>query len=87
VLLVTGGYSLPVTAYFFDGPRTENWLLPIQLGAMALIGAACAVALPALAPAGASTGRRALLGVGWGLLGAVVGVLISWFLLTGLRGA
>jgi hypothetical protein len=87
VLLVGGGFSLPVTAYLLDGPRTENWILPVQLGAMALVGAACAVALPVLAPAGASPRRRALVGAGWGLLAALVGVLVFWFLLNGLRGA
>ncbi|GAA1172573.1 hypothetical protein GCM10009584_11890 [Ornithinimicrobium humiphilum] len=87
ILLVTGIFSLPVVAYFLDGPGTEDWILPVQLVLMAAIGAGCAVGLPALAPAGAARGRRALVGVGWGLLAALVGVLLFWFLLNGLRGA
>jgi hypothetical protein len=87
VLLVTGTFSLPSTAYLLDGPATENWILPVQLAVMALVGAACALALPALAPSGSARSRRALVGAGWGLLAAVLGVLVSWFLLSGLRGA
>jgi hypothetical protein len=54
---------------------------------MAAIGAALAIALPALAREGAGTGRRARTGIWWGLLAALVGVLIAWFALNGLRGA
>ena len=87
VLLVAGMLSLPLTAFFFDDPDTENWVIVIQLVAMAAIGAAVTVALPALAREGASTGRRATTGIWWGLLAALVGVLVFWFLLNGLRGA
>lgn len=87
VLLGAGVLSLPVTAFFLDGPRTENWIIAVQVVAMAVVGAACGLALPALAPTGASTAVRALIGAGWGLLAAVVGVLVFWFLLNGLRGA
>lgn len=87
VLLVTGILSLPVTAYFLDGPATENWILPVQLTLMATAGAACAHLLPALAPRGATAARRTLVGIGWGVLAALVGVLVFWFLLNGLRGA
>ena len=87
VLLVTGILSLPVVAFFLDGQGTENWIIPVQLIAMAAIGAALAIALPALAREGAGTGRRARTGIWWGLLAALVGVLIAWFALNGLRGA
>lgn len=87
VLLVAGMLSLPLAAFFFDAPDTENWVIVIQLVAMAAIGAAAAVALPALAREGASTGRRAVTGSWWGLLAAVLGVLVFWFLLNGVRGA
>jgi hypothetical protein len=87
VLLGAGALSLPVAASFLDGPGTENWIIPVQAGAMAVTGAACGLALPALAPTGASTAVRALIGAGWGLLAGVVGILIFWFLLNGFGGA
>ena len=87
VLLATGILSLPVTAYFLDGPATENWILPVQLTVMAAAGAACAHLLPALAPRDATSARRTLVGIGWGLLAGLAGVLLFWFLLNGLRGA
>ena len=87
VLLVTGVLSLPLSASLLDGQGTENWIIPVQLVAMAAVGAGVTVALPALAGEGASTGRRAMTGIWWGLLAAVVGVLVSWLLLNGIRGA
>ena len=87
VLLGTGIYSLPAVAAFLDDEGNENWIVPVQLLAMAVIGAALTVALPAMAREGASTGRRALTGMWWGLLAAVLGVLLAWLLISGLRGA
>ncbi len=85
-LLLAGMVSLPLSAYFLDGPATENLVLPAQLAGMALLGAALGAAAPAISREGA-TGRRALVGAGWGLLAAVVGVAVFWFLLNGLGGA
>lgn len=87
VLLGAGMLSLPLSAYLLDGQSTENWIIPAQLLVMALVGAAVTVALPALAKAGAATPRRAWTGVGWGLLAAIVGVAVFWFLLNGISGA
>ncbi len=87
VLLATGIYSLPVAAAVFDGEGTENWIVPVQLLVMAAIGAGLAVALPALARAGAPTVRRAMTGAWWGLLAALVGVLLFWLLINGFDGA
>ena len=87
VLLATGIYSLPVAAALFDGEGSENWIVPVQLVVMAAIGAGLAVALPALARAGAPTGRRAMTGAWWGLLAALVGVLLFWLLINGFDGA
>jgi hypothetical protein len=90
VLLVLGALTLPVVAYVADtgdGGGAENWIVPVALLAMALIGAAVAVVLPGLAREGASTGRRALTGAWWGLLGLFVGLVVFWFLLNGLDGA
>ena len=87
VLLACGMLSLPLSAALLDGEGTENWIVPAQLVVMAAVGAGLAVALPALARAGAPTERRALTGVWWGLLAAFVGVVVFWLLLNGLRGA
>jgi len=86
VLVVLGLLTLPVVAYFADtgdGDGTENWIIPVALLAMAVIGAALAIALPGLAREGASTGRRALTGVWWGLLGLFVGPVAFWVLPNG----
>jgi len=87
VLLVTGIMSLPVAAFVLDDLGTENWIVPAQLLVMALIGAGVTLALPALARPGAPAGRRALTGAWWGLLAALIGVLVSWLLISGLSGA
>ena len=87
VLLAAGVVSLPGAAYFLDGRATENWIVPAQLVAMAIVGAAVTLALPALARAGEPPARRAVTGVWWGLLASLVGVAIFWFLLNGLGGA
>jgi hypothetical protein len=87
VLAVLGMLSLPVSAYVLDDPGTENWIVPVQLLAMAAVGAAVTVGLPGMAREGASTGRRALTGAWWGLLAAFAGVVVFWFLLNGFRGA
>jgi hypothetical protein len=87
VLAVLGMLSLPVSAYVLDDPGTENWIVPVQLLAMAAVGAAVTVGLPGMAREGATTGRRALTGAWWGLLAAFVGVIVFWFLLNGFRGA
>ena len=87
VLLAAGMLSLPMAASLLDDRGTENWIVPVQLLVMAAVGAGVAVALPALARNGASTGRRALTGAWWGLLAAFVGVLVFWLLLSGFSGA
>ncbi len=87
VLLLAGMLSLPASAFVFDGQGSENWIIPVQLVAMAATGALVTVALPALAREGATTGRRARTGMWWGLLAALAGVVVFWFLLNGLRGA
>jgi hypothetical protein len=87
VLAVLGMLSLPVSAYVLDDPGTENWIVPVQLLAMAAVGAAVTVGLPGMAREGATTGRRALTGAWWGLLAAFAGVVVFWFLLNGFRGA
>lgn len=87
VLLVLGVLSLPAVAYVLDDSGTENWIVPVQLLAMAAVGAAVTVALPGLAGEGAPTERRAMTGAWWGLLAAFVGVVVFWLLLNGFGGA
>ena len=87
VLLVAGILSLPVAAAFFDGEGSENWILPAQLGGMAVIGALVGVATPALAGEGAATGKRVLVGALLGLGLALIGVVLFFLLLNGFDGA
>ena len=87
VLLVLGIVSLPAAASVLDGEGTENWIVPVQLVAMAAIGAGVTIALPGLAREDATTGRRAMTGAWWGLLAAAVGVVVFWLLLSGFGGA
>jgi len=87
LLLVLGILSLPVVAFFLDGAGTENWIIPVQLVLMAVIGAVVTLVVPVLAPASATTTTRALTGVGWGVLAALVGLLVFFLLLNGFDGA
>ena len=87
VLLVLGVLSLPAVAFVVDGEGAENWIIVVDLVAMAAVGAVATVALPGLAREGASTGRRAMTGAWWGLLAAFVGVVVFWLLLSGIGGA
>lgn len=88
VLVGAGFLSLPLAAWMLDGrSSTENLILPFQLLVMALIGAGLAWWLPALARSGAPMGARLLMGAGWGLLAAVIGLFGFWFLLSGFGGA
>ena len=86
-LLLAGMVSLPLSAYFLDGPATENLVLPAQLAGMALLGAALGAAAPAILarappPAGGLwSGRAGGSSPPWSVWRS------SWFLLNGLGGA
>ncbi len=85
LLLVAGILSLPVAASLFDGQGSENWILPVQIGGMAVVGA-----LVGVAPAGVatgSTGRRVAVGAALGVAAALVGVVVFFLLLSGFDGA
>jgi hypothetical protein len=86
LLLGAGILSLPLAALAFDGEGTENYILPTQLAGMALFGAVVGYVLPGLAGAGATHRRSAWVGVGVGLLLAVVGVVVFFLLLNGFDG-
>jgi hypothetical protein len=87
LLLVAGALSLPVSATFLDGEGTENWIVPVQLAAMALIGALVGATLPGLAGDGASRRRGAWIGAVVGIVMAVLGVAVFSLLINGLDGA
>jgi hypothetical protein len=87
VLLAAGTVSLPLSAYFLDDQGSENWIFPVQLGGMALLGALVGALLPGLARAGSSRGRAARVGAVIGLVLSVVGVLVFFLLLSGFDGA
>src|SRR5512139_3477254 len=87
VLLVFGVVSLPLVASVLDSQGTENWILPVQLLLMALLGALAGRLVPSLAGAGASPRRGVLVGAAIGLGCAVLGVVIFFLLLNGISGA
>jgi hypothetical protein len=87
VLLVLGIVSLPVVAGVFDGEGSENWILPVQLAAMAGAGAVAGRLVPTLGGAAASRRRGVVVGALLGLAAAVVGVLLFFLLLSGFSGA
>ncbi len=86
-LVLLGMVSLPLVASVLDGEGTENWILPVQLLLMALVGAAVGRAVPALAGKGAGARRRMVVGALVGLAGAVLGLVVFFLLLSGLHGA
>ena len=87
LLLVAGVLSLPVVAYFFDGQGTENWIVPITLLVMAVLGAVVGRLLPGLAGAEATPRRALVVGALTGVLMVIVGVVIFFLLLSGFDGA
>ena len=85
LLLAAGVLSLPLAAGVLDDQGTENWILPVQLGVMALLGGAVGVAVPGFV---AGTTRRQLaVGAAYGVAAALVGVLVFFLLLSGFDGA
>jgi hypothetical protein len=87
LLLAAGVLSLPLAAAALDGEGSENWILPAQLAGMAVVGAVVGWLLPGLGGEDATTRRGVWVGVGLGLLFAVLGVLLFFLLLNGFDGA
>ncbi len=87
VLLVLGIFSLPVTAYFFDGDGSENWIIPVAVALMAVLGAVVGSLLPGLGGSAASRSRAALVGAAIGVAMLVVGIVVFFLLLSGFDGA
>ena len=86
-LLVLGVLGLPVVAFFLDGEGTENWIIPVQLVLMALVGAVVGRFVPALAGEGAGPGRATGIGAVLGVGAAAIGLLLFFVLLNGVGGA
>jgi hypothetical protein len=87
VLLVLGVLSLPLVASFVDSDGAENWILPVALVLMALVGALVGRVVPTLGGAEASRRRGMVVGALLGLGAAVVGVVLFFLLISGLDGA
>ena len=86
VLLVLGVLSLPLVAAVV-GDGGENWILPVALVLMALVGALVGRVVPTLGGAEASRRRGMVVGALLGLGAAVVGVVLFFLLISGLDGA
>jgi hypothetical protein len=87
LLLVLGIFSLPVAAAFFDGEGTENWIVPVAVALMVVLGAIVGAMLPGLAGQGATQRRGALIGAGVGVAMLVLGIVVFFLLLSGFDGA
>ena len=86
LLLPAGILSLPVAAAFLDGEGQENWIVPVQLVAMALLGVLVGTFLPGLAGPSASRARGQVVGALVGIAMGVLGVVIFFVLLSGFDG-
>ena len=87
ILLVLGVLSLPVTAAFFDDEGTENWIVPIAVLLMVVLGAVVGALLPGLAGPGATRQRGAMIGAAVGVAMLLLGILVFFLLLNGFDGA
>jgi hypothetical protein len=87
ILLVLGILSLPVSAYFFDGEGSENWIIPVAVALMVILGALVGSRLPGIAGADATRRRGAFIGAAVGVGMLVLGVVIFFLLLSGFDGA
>ena len=81
LLLLAGILSLPVVAAFLDDGSTEDLIVPIQLAAMAAVGAVTGYLLPGVARLGSSSARSAMVGALIGVAAALVGVVVFSLLL------
>jgi len=87
LLLGAGIASLPLAALGFDEQGSENWMIPVQLGGMAVVGAFIGLALPGLVRERSSVRRRVLVGSALGVGMACLGLLVFFLLLNGFDGA
>jgi hypothetical protein len=87
ILLVLGIFSLPVTAFFFDGEGRENWIIPVAVLLMAVLGGIVGSLLPGLAGSDATQQRGALIGAAVGVGMLALGIVVFFLLLNGFDGA
>ena len=85
LLLVAGVLCLPLAAAFLDGQGSENWILPLDVVAVAVLGGLLGAALPGFVAG--STRRRVVVGAACGVVAAALGVLVFFVLLSGFDGA
>ncbi len=86
VLIVAGIVALPLAALPFDSEGTENWIVVVFFGGMAVVGAVVAQLLPGLT--GAETvARRIGFGALLGIAMSLVGLAVFFLLLNGFDGA
>jgi hypothetical protein len=81
LIVVAGLVSLPVAAAVLDGESTDQLIVPVQLAAMAVLGAVVGYALPGLGGAGSSRPRSAALGTVVGVAAALVSLVVFALLL------
>ncbi len=87
VLLVAGILSLPLSATLFDAEGSENWIIPVQLAGMLVIGALVGSALPRIAGEDGTRSRAIRIGMLYAVGAVVVGVVLFFLLLSGFDGA
>lgn len=85
LLLVAGVLSLPLAAAFLDDQGSENWILPVDVALVALVGGVLGAVLPGFVTGSAR--RRVVLGALCGVVAAAVGILVFFLLLSGFDGA
>jgi hypothetical protein len=81
LLLAAGLLSLPLVAAVLDGQSTEDLIVPIQLGTMAVLGAIIGYLVPSVAGFGSSKARSAMVGAVIGVATALAGVALFALLL------
>lgn len=84
-LLLVAAVLLPVSAFVVEAvsDRAENWILPLQVVLMALLGAGVGVVLHRVGPRATAVTRAVLVWGAVGLLAAAMTDAAWWALLAG----
>ena len=70
-----------------DGEGSENWIIPVAVLVMAVLGAVVGWLLPGVAGPDATQQRGALIGAVVGVVMLVLGIVVFFLLLSGFDGA